>query len=166
MLLGGVRQRMLFWWITNGLVWDNGWIRATDVFLDWGNVFYSSNPQTLTVLSLLPLNKYLPSGLKTIELTSAECPVNVAWSCPVIQFQTLIVVSLLALIKVLPSGLITRELTPNECPSKVLINSPFCQSQIIIVLSSLPLNNVFPSGEIHKALTDDECPSKVRINLY
>ena len=38
---------------------------------------FFSTSHSLTVLSLLPDNKYLPSSEKVTDLTSSECPVNV-----------------------------------------------------------------------------------------
>jgi hypothetical protein len=62
-------------------------------------------PQSIIVLSSLPLARVCPSGLNATLQTALECPVSVLSNFPVCAFQSLIEVSVLPLARVCLSGL-------------------------------------------------------------
>jgi len=97
--------------------------------------------RTSIVLSLLPLKRVCPSGLKPIDKTQSECLNKVPINDPVLSFHILAVLSLLPLIRVCPSGLIAI-VRRFVCPDRVRNSSPLWRFHTLIVLSQLPLARV------------------------
>src|SRR5262249_37695921 len=103
--------------------------------------------QSLTMPSLPPEAKVLPSGENATQLISIARPLRVISSWPVATSHSFTVLSKLPVANLLPSGENTTDLTVPSCPLRVPNSWPLTTSNNLTVPSSFAVAKVLPSGE-------------------